>query len=169
MTSPKPKRRSITFAHLDELVADAERLHTVGYECAGQWDLAQVCGHLSEWMRYAIDGYPPTPWPLRPIVWVLGKTIGRRSLRKTLATDTMPGGTPTLRQTIPTSGADEEAAVAELRATVARFQAHEGPYHASPLFGPIDRATMTRLQLIHGAHHLSHLIPKDESAPAATT
>jgi hypothetical protein len=53
-------------------------------------------------------------------------------------------------------------AVKKLVATVDRFKRHQGPFHASPLFGVLDRETLEKLQLIHCAHHLSFLVPEKD-------
>ena len=158
--APSPVRRALAFDTLDEALLDAERLLAAGYERAGNWSLAQVCGHLNEWMRFPLDGFPQSPAPVRMMLWFMKITAGRQMLRRTLATNSMPAGGPTLRETIPPPEGDDAAAVDQLRQTVERFKSHAGPIHPSPLFGELDRDTAMRLQLVHCAHHLSFLIPK---------
>ncbi|HEX6983723.1 MAG TPA: DUF1569 domain-containing protein, partial [Planctomycetaceae bacterium] len=75
---PRPPRRTLVFHDLDDAVRDAESLLAGGYDRAGNWDLAQTCGHLVEWMSYPIDGYPRPPALLRPVFWAVRKTIGPR-------------------------------------------------------------------------------------------
>jgi hypothetical protein len=163
VTPTQLQRRTLNFRSLDEAVTDAERLHQSGYDKVGNWDLAQVCFHLSEWMRFPLDGYPKTPLVIAPIMWLMRKTAGRKILEKTLTKGFEPGG-HTLNQTLPAPGGDEAAAVARLRQTVERFGKHNGPYHPSPLFGQMTRDEWTRLNLAHCAHHLSFLIPKPLAA-----
>ena len=153
-------RRSLSFSDLDAVVRDAEALRVCGYEKAGNWDLAQVCGHLADWMRYPVDGFPPAPLPIRLLLWAMRHTIGRRELRRLLQSGSMTSGRPTLRETVPAPGGDEAAAVELLRQTAARLQSHGGQRYGSPIFGEIDRASLIRLQLIHCAHHLSFLAPR---------
>lgn len=160
MSNPT-RRRVLEFRDLEDAVRDAELLSELGYERVGHWDLPQVCGHLVEWLRYPLDGYPKPYWVLVPLLWLVRHTIGPGQLRNALASGTLPEGTPTLASTIPAPGGAADAALEEFRATVARFQQHSGPYLPSPMFGPLDRDTATRLQLLHCAHHLSFLIPKD--------
>jgi hypothetical protein len=163
----KPSRRTLRFDDLDDVVREAESLRASGYHRAGAWDLAQVCTHLAEWMRFPLDGFPRPPAPIRAMLWVMKNTFGRRQLRKVLATSSMPAGGPTMPETVAAAGGDETAAVERLRQTVARFKAHTGPLHPSPLFGPLDKEAATRLQLVHCAHHLSFLVPRpgDEGRP----
>ena len=152
-------RRSLKFQSLSEVVADTESLHTSGYRKIGNWDLAQVCGHLAEWMRYPIDGFPPAPFPVRVILWTMRNTVGKKMLKGILEKGFKPGG-PTAPQSVQQPGADEKAAIAKLRDAVLRFENHTGPLHPSPLFGDLDKETATKLQLVHCAHHLSFLVPK---------
>jgi hypothetical protein len=138
---------------------DAEALAAGGYERAGNWGLAQVCGHLAAWLRYPVDGFPRASLPIRIALWVVRNTAGRRMLRRILAQRSMAGGQPTLPESVPPVGGEEAVAVEQLRQAVARFQGHPGPFHPSLLFGALDRATWAQLQLIHCAHHLSFLVP----------
>lgn len=155
-----PERRTLTFATLNDAVADAEMLLAVGYEKAGNWDLAQVCGHLSEWLRFPIDGFPKVPLLLRPVLALVRATIGRNLRAKVLANGFEPG-TRTLPQTVfATGNSKDAAAVAKLKETAERFEAHAGPIHPSPLFGRVTKDEARALQLKHLAHHLSFLVPK---------
>jgi hypothetical protein len=160
-----PTRRTLHLDSLDDVRADLDGLLAHGYDRAGNWDLAQTCGHLTEWLRYPMDGYPTPPWFARPVLWLLRHTVIPGQVRKVLATGTLPDGGPTMKQTIPPPGGDEAQAVAHLKATIDRWQSHTGPLHASPLFGSMSRADWNRLQLIHIRHHLRFLVPKAEASP----
>jgi hypothetical protein len=152
-------RRKLTFATLDEVVADAENLLAKGYDRAGNWDLAQVCSHLAEWMRFPLEGFPKIPLLLRPMFWLLRTTIGKKVRIKVL-TEGFSAGGRTMPQTVFQPGADAPAAIAKLKEVAERFQAHTGPVHPSPLFGAMTRDEALQLQLRHCAHHLSFLVPR---------
>jgi len=152
-------RRKLVFATLDEALRDAEHLMAVGYDRAGQWDLAQVCFHLAEWMRYPVDGPPKPPFLIRIVLGVVRPTVGRRMLL-TLLRDGMPSGKPTFPQTVAAPDGDASAAIARLRAAAESFRNHTGDYYPSPLFGWLSRDEALRLQLRHCEHHLSFLVPK---------
>jgi len=156
---PDPRRRSLRFNDLDEVVRDVEDLQRRGYDRVGRWDLAQVCGHLSEWMGYAVDGYPKPPAVAGVVLALVRSTIGPSILKKILAKGSLDAGSPTMKQTVPPPSADPGPAIAELRRVVERFKGHGGEYCASLLFGPIGRDEMKRLQLIHCDLHLSFLLP----------
>jgi hypothetical protein len=154
------ERRRLRFRDLDEAVRDAEALHAGGYRRLGRWDLSQACGHLADWMTYPVEGAPPASLPMRALMFVMRNTIAPRMLRKTLAAGEMPAGAPTFPASVPAPGGDEAAAVDRLRRAVERFQAHQGEYHPSPLFGAVSRDEANRMQLLHCAHHLGFLIPE---------
>ena len=156
----QPQPRTLSFNDLDEVLTDVRALHAAGYTAVGNWDLAQACGHLNDWMRFPMDGFPRAPLAMRMMLGLLRITMGRRMLRKILADGSMKRGAPTMPETVPEHGGDQDAAVKQLCATIERWQSFDGPYHTSPLFGDMDRETATRLQLIHCAHHLSLLLPK---------
>jgi hypothetical protein len=40
--------RTLSFPDLDAVVREADALRVGGYERAGQWDLAQICGHVAD-------------------------------------------------------------------------------------------------------------------------
>ncbi|MEC8300370.1 MAG: DUF1569 domain-containing protein [Planctomycetota bacterium] len=58
--------------------------------------------------------------------------------------------------------------VARLKRAIAKLQASDGPYHASPLLGDMSREELFQLQVIHAAHHLSFLIPMDSQGTEVT-
>ena len=153
-------RRDLTFATFDDIVLDAENLLARGYDRAGNWDLAQCCGHLAEWMRFSLDGYPKVPLLLRPVVAVMRATLGTGMLKKIITTGKFDTGGRTLKETVFAPGGNDAAAVAKLRETVERFKAHAGPFHPSPLLGQLTRGGWVRVNLAHCAHHLSFLVPK---------
>ena len=159
MTNNRP-RRELRFDSFDEVVRDVEQLHAKGYDKAGNWDLAQVCGHLTKWLSYPLDGFPKPGCFIGTMLWLMKITVGRGMKKKILATGKFKEGGPTMPESVTPAGGDEAAAVSKLKETIERFKNHTGEVHASPLFGPMDKEELSRLHLIHCAHHLSFLIPK---------
>jgi Protein of unknown function (DUF1569) len=155
-----PRRRTPEFRELDDVMRDVDALASGGYDRVGNWDLSQICGHIAQWMSYSVKGYPRGPAPIRLMMALLRVTIGKSLLRKTLSSGFMDAGAPTLKQTIPAATSDPTPAINELRRVIEDFKSHKGDYQVSPFFGPMTREQMTRLQLIHCAHHLSFLKPK---------
>jgi hypothetical protein len=159
MNTASPQRRPLKFSSLAEVVVDAEGLLAKGYDRAGNWDLAQVCSHLAEWMRFPIEGFPRIPLVFRPMVWLMRVTTGKWMRNKVL-TEGFPVGGRTLPQTVTAPDGDAAAAVAKLRDVAGRFAAHTGEIHPSPLFGPMTKDEALALQLRHCEHHLSFLVPR---------
>jgi hypothetical protein len=122
--------------------------------------LAQACGHLAEWFRYQIDGFPKAPLVMRPLIWAVRNTFGPAAGRRAFAAGNMRAGIPTIPQSVPSPGGDDAVAVATLRAAVNRWREYTGPLHPSPMFGTMTKDEWVRGHLIHAAHHLSFLIPK---------
>lgn len=157
------ERRVLSFANLDEVAADLDALLGKGYQSLGNWNLGQVCGHLNEWMRFPMDGFPKPGCPMNAILWSMRVTVGKRMLQQTLDQG-FTAGRPTMPQTVPTPDAEtDEAAVTALKQSMQRFQNYAGPIHRSPLFGELDRDTTLKIQLRHCEHHLSFLVPRPGS------
>ena len=154
-------RRTLRFAGLDAIVQDAETLLAKGYEKAGNWDLAQCCHHLAEWMRYPVEGFPKAPLPIRGMLWMARKTVGPKKLQAYLKDGSFPPGKPTAPQTVQAAGGDAKAAIENMKRSVERLKAHTGAIIPSPFFGPMSKDQCVRLQLVHCAHHLSFLVLKN--------
>lgn len=153
-------RRKLDFRDFDAVLAEVDALAARGYDKAGNWDLAQVCRHLADWLRFPIDGYPKPPAAIRFLLWAMKHSVGKRQLRAILDTRSFPVGGPTMPETVAAPGGDTAEAVKHLRHTVGRFRQHQGTFYSSPLFGDLDRDAWNQLQFIHCAHHLSFLVPR---------
>lgn len=156
-------RRTLTWTDLDQVVEDVEKLCVTGYHAVGQWNLAQCCGHIADWMTFPLDGFPRPPWIIRVFLSTLKWTIGKRQLRKILSTRSMPQGNPTMPETVYPTGTDATEEVERLKRAVQRLQESQGPYQPSPLFGDMSRQDLLDLQVIHAAHHLSFLVPAKDN------
>ena len=153
------QRRSVVFENLDEVAGDARSLLANGYTTGGNWNLAQVCGHLNDWMRFPIDGYPRASAPIRALLWLMKVTMGRKQLQRILA-DGFSAKTPTMPQTVHAADAiSDAAAVDQFLETINRFKDFDGPLAVSPVFGELTPDEAVQLQLRHCAHHLSFLTP----------
>ena len=154
------RRQLPPFATFADAVADAERLLARGYDRAGNWSLAQCCGHLANWLNYQIDGFPKLPLLVRPVMFVVRNMVAPRLLDKAIATGKMPEGGATAPASIPPADAADAPAVADYERAAGRWQAHTGPLLPSPLFGHRPRPDWEKVHLLHAAHHLSFLVPR---------
>jgi hypothetical protein len=150
-------QRQLDFKDFAEVRAEVDRLHGGGYEKLGQWDLAQVCDHLTYFIQGSLDGHAFR------VPWLIKFLFGRLVLRRILKTRRMRSGITTPQKPLPGPGGDEAAAVAHLQQTIVRLQAHQGEMHNSPFFGHLTPQQWRDLHLIHCAHHLGYLAPKSAS------
>ncbi len=150
----------LNFRNLDDAVAYAQRCLNDGYERTGDWDLAQTCRHLSDWMKVPMDGAPQIPLLMSLTMASVSRTIAPRMLRRILAERKMQSGLGTVAATVHPPEADAAAAVEEFATTAARLAAHAGPWQWSPLFRTVDRERSVGLQLVHSMHHLGRLKPR---------
>ena len=152
--------RKIEFQSFDEVIAEAKVL-LEGHVAHGNWNYVQTCHHLANWMRFPVEGFPKSGFPLNFMLWILKLTMGKGMIRKILANRAMKAGSPTMPQSISTPDASSEAeALQELEAAIQQFRNHSGEYIPSPLFGQLDRKKSEQLQLIHCAHHFGFLAPR---------
>src|SRR5258708_19935290 len=87
------------FRSLDDAVAYARRCLSAGYERTGNWDLAQTCRHMTDWLRAPLDGPPPMPWLMKLPMAVIRLTLGPGLLKKFLAERRLPVGMRTVAAT----------------------------------------------------------------------
>jgi hypothetical protein len=154
-------RRQVSFADWDQVEADLRHL-SKGYSQHGKWNLEQASRHLNDWLRFPMDGFPKAPWFVAVLMVAIRTSMGPRMLQKIIAAGKMQDRGPTVPATVYANAGDATAtreAVEELCRTIARFRAHSGSIHPSPVFGPMDKQTAEKLQLVHFAHHLSWLEP----------
>lgn len=149
-----PKRRFLKFTQMTDPLEEAHRLAGAGYEQCGNWNLGQVCHHLTAAYNASIDGYQSkTPWVLQNVIGPVAKYgflyVGR-----------FPAGAPGPPQIMPGAIDDENAAIAALAQAVERVRNHQGAFDRHPIFGVMTPAQNRRLHLIHAAHHLGFLQPK---------
>lgn len=145
------ERRRLDLRSFDEVIAEVDRLHTQGYTKAAQWDLSQVCQHLTESLRQALEGYTfKPPWYLRP----LAPMFRRQIFRDRRFGQNLPTG-----KDLVFPSADEGQSIAEFKAMLQQFRNAE-QYLPSPFFGPRPVDEVRDFHLIHASHHLSCLIAK---------
>ena len=154
-----PERRNLNYASTADVAADIRRLRDAGYDKCGQWSLPQACHHLNVTCRFVMS--PAEPQANTP------EQDGRRPmLARVMETGKLPPGIEAPEAVRPPADAPESA-VDDLLATLAAFERFPGPFRPHRLFGNLSHAEMRRLTLIHAAHHLSHLVPRDGAAAAA--
>ncbi len=151
------RRQGLDFRSWEELRQEIDRLHHGGYEQAGNWSLAEALDHLGGGLRTAVAGFPHRlPWIVR--------TIARRFFFPGIIRDRrMKAGLKVPSWWLPAKRKDwdEGAAVEKFYREIDAFRRHTGPTHAHPIFGELNAREWEDLVLIHSAHHLSFLVPRE--------
>jgi len=149
-----PPRRRLEFRDFDQVRADVDRLRQFGYHPLGRWDLAQICDHLAYFVQASLDGAEyRIPWWVR---YFFGRAILNRLLQRGFKP-----GMRTPQNPLPAPGGDEYLAVRRLDESLTQFERHAGPFAPSPLFGELTADEWRRLHLLHAAHHLAFLQPRE--------
>lgn len=111
--------------------------------------LARALAHCAQSIELAIDGYP-----VHKPAWFKA-TVGRAASRAFILLGFMRHDTDA-----PVPGAAEplevapDAAIARLRAAIARFRAHPGALREHFFYGPLRRPDCERIHAMHVANHL---------------
>lgn len=152
------ERRDLTFASLDEVPPEVERL-LAGHVAVGRWSLAQVCNHLATGIRLTLDA------PVRPFEPTPEQDAARRRFfDQGRFPEGMEAPIPVL---IPQPDLDARAEADALRDMIARFAAFAGPLPAHPRLGPMTRDEWGRFHCLHCAHHLGFVVPDRERTASA--
>ncbi len=147
-------RRALTFASLDEIMPDVERL-LAGHVTVGRWSLGQICNHLELAIRLSMDGAPErAPWLVR-------RAFGPVALRLSFWLGRMPQGVKVPEIYLPRPGLDASREADALRAAIKRFGSFTGRFDEHPMLGRLSPGQWERFHCLHCAHHLSFAVPTD--------
>jgi hypothetical protein len=149
-------RRKIDFSGFDALIADVEALQTRGYQKLGNWSLEQCCDHLSAMMIASLEGFQKVKLPF---LVHLAKPFGGLIRKRMLKTRSIPAGFKGPDAFLP-GPAPDPAAIEKFVALCRRVETCE-KFFASPLLGKMSAEEWRQVHLIHGAHHLSFLVPNE--------
>ena len=150
-------QRVLELKDFAEVSAEVDRLYDGGYTRLGQWDLAQICDHLSYFIEGSLEGFNFR------VPWLLKFFFGGMTLRKILKKRRFKPNTPTPQKPLPEPGGDDAAAVIRFKAMLTRLQAHTKEFHDSPFFGHLSPDQWREMHLIHCNHHLAYLSPKSNT------
>jgi hypothetical protein len=166
MPKSLPPARELKYANFDEMLADVDSLLRHGYQSHGNWTLGQACGHVADWMRFPMDGFPSPPLFMRGMFAVMRWTGMTKKMAQKILTEGFKPGLPTAPDTVPGPAFSDEEGVARLHEVVERLGRFNGPFHKSLLFGDVDRDTHRTVSLLHAAHHFSYLTPRASAEDA---
>ncbi len=146
-------RRTLDYASLEDVLADADRLSSGSVKVLGNWSAGQIFRHLASAYNGSIDGFTMTfPWYL---------SLMAKLFKNKLINGPMPAGFK-----LPSNGARQmeppptstEQGLAELRRAVERLQRE--PHRARhPMFGDLTRDEYNKIHLHHANLHMSFIVP----------
>jgi len=160
-TAATPVRRSLDFRSFDEILADVAHLRAVGFQRAGQWDLATICNHLAKGMEVGLENKKvEVSFGLRLLAPLFGKMIFKGLLK----TRKMPERIKAPGPFVPDEYCEMESSIARLTQNCERAKVFEGPLSIHPIFRRITVEQWRQLMLIHCSHHLGFLVPNSHNA-----
>jgi hypothetical protein len=146
----KGPREGLSFADEDAAIADIEVLRG-GYEQVGGWSLPQICWHLDTAMKFRMRPGPHEPNTPE-------QDSRKQTLERVLATGELPKGIVSPAVVVPPAEVGSDAIDACI-ATLKTFKTFTGGFAPHRLFGHMSAELTHKQNLIHVAHHLSHLVP----------
>lgn len=144
------RREGLRYTDEDAIAADVQALRH-GYTQSGLWSLPQVCWHLEQTIMARMQ---PGPFPQD----TPEQTARRGVMDQALATGRLPDGVKAPDAVVPAPELQDDA-IDSFLATLRRFRDYTGPIHPHRLFGHLTNGEAHKLNLVHCAHHLSHLTP----------
>jgi hypothetical protein len=146
------ERRILIFDSPADVAREIVRLRE-GCKCLGNWTLSQVCFHLNAVMLATMK---PGPYQEDTPEQISRKPI----LDQMLSTRRNPGGIVAASDAIPPSDVPDSS-IDEFLETLRRFETYSRPFAPHRLYGCMNDSSRRRHQLIHCAHHLGYLVPRN--------
>jgi hypothetical protein len=145
------ERRRVAFDRIEAIMPEVDLLIS-GHETVGKWTLGAICDHLAKTINLSLDSPPAVASATRE------QAVYRRLFFRAKAFP--EGQTPPLAVQMPTSDVNLADSVDSLHNALARLAAHDGPFAAHPVLGPLTRDEWHLFHARHAAHHLSFAIPR---------
>lgn len=149
------KLRQVRFSNFDELTADVATLRGRSYEQGGEWDLSKIEDHLAKSIVAPLDGEGPRLiWPASAVArWIVTRMVQTQQYPQ------FQFPAPKFMQ--PRPDVRPEQADAAFDEALVRARQQNGPTVTTRAFGTFRTEIWKGLQLLHAAHHLSFLNPKE--------
>ena len=151
----EPKRRNLTLATLDDVVAEVERLAAGQVRTTGKHSFPKIVRHLAL-SNGMMTGRTPAPKP--PLIMKLLLPFIRSAILK----GPVKPGVKLPANAEAAFWSEEEIAIEDaiymLKDSVAYYKEH-GPLPVHPIFGKATREQLDRLTCSHAAMHLSFVHP----------
>ena len=133
---------------------DVQHLHEAGYDKVGEWDLAQICRHLTITMDRSLNGFPfKGPWLVRKLIIPFFK-------KKFFQSRSIKPGLKAPPDMMMEPGQDEVEAVEQFKTMIDRVDQFRGPFQMHPFFDQLTNEEWRQFHLIHASHHFSFIAPR---------
>ncbi|EMI18352.1 hypothetical protein RMSM_04714, partial [Rhodopirellula maiorica SM1] len=145
----KVAKRELDFHTGDEVVAEIERLRRGGYTKSKNWNLTQICEHLTHTMTGGMEGFGFR------MPWILRATIGHWIFRRLLRTRKM-SSVPTIERLKPktSSAADDDVIIDHCIEVIGRAEKYDGSFDDYPFVDNLTADDWRQFMWLHSAHHL---------------
>ncbi len=153
------QKRLLDFHTGDEVIEEIQKLRKNSYTKTKNWNLTQICEHLTATMSGGMDGFGFR------LPWILRATIIKWIFNRMLRTRKMSSG-PTMGRLKPKSepGPDDDAVIDNCIATIERAQTFTGPIENYPFLNELAVEDWQQFMWMHAGHHLAFLVP-DQPKP----
>lgn len=152
MSTQTANRRTLSYASLQEIVDDANRLTAAGASTTGGWTKGQIFDHLARTMDLSLDGFPfKAPW--------LFRMVGTYYYKSHIFKNGMSPGFKLkgpFKRALEPEPIDDQVGLEHLQKSVQRMQTEEQRY-ASPIFGEMTRDEWDLLHRRHAELHMSFI------------
>ena len=151
----KAERRTLNFASLDDILADAEEVTSGPHRVTGNWTAAQNIWHVAHTVALSNRGFDfKVPLPMK----LIGRTLKLFGMH---TKSIKPGINPPAKVAAafaPPPDVTLEMALAKLRDEVQHAKSH-GMNHPSPLFGSLSNVTWVQVHCRHAELHHGFVHP----------
>jgi hypothetical protein len=149
-------RRELSFASLDDVLADVEAVVSGPHRTLGNWTSAQILEHLARFIACSRTGFPfAAPWWLR----LIGRAIRRQALVRPLKPGVRPPGR-FAQAFMPGPDVTLAAAREHLREQIRLARVPGSMAQPSPVFGPLNHEQWVQMHCRHAEMHLSFIVPE---------
>ena len=148
------KLRKLKFENFDQIIEDINQLRNSEYDQGGNWNLSQVCEHLSNTILLGIEGGKPAPWFLRRVMFPV-------LFRVLIFMGSMPSGATAPPEIVPPEReADDPESIDNCLRLLAIARDRQEKLPPNPIVAGMSLSNWKKLQLIHSAHHLAFISAK---------
>ncbi len=150
------ERRELSFANLDEVTAEIERLAAGEVRTTGNHSFGQIINHLalSQDTSSGRATAPPPPFMMRLMMPLMRRmVINPKPLKPGVK---LPSASESFFW--PDKEFEVPAAIADFKESVAYYKAN-GPLEKHPFFGKLSKEECDQLNCRHAALHLSFVHP----------